>query len=167
MEGHVDRDAFLKIMTAFPTGVAVITTTDGRGVQRGLTSNAVTSASVSPPLLLVCVDKNSRTLPALIEAGAFVVNFMADNSEHICCLFASKAEEKFTGISWTESPSGFPVLHEHTLAWAECALHQHIEVGDHIVLVGLVRHGETAPLERRPISYFRRAFQPYPVEAAP
>ena len=164
MEGHVDRDAFLKIMTAFPTGVAIITTTDGLGVQRGLTSNAVTSASASPPLLLVCVDKNSRTLPALIEAGAFVVNFMADDSENICSLFASKAEEKFNGVSWTESPSGLPVLHEHTLAWAECSLYQQIEVGDHIVLVGLVRHGETAPLERRPISYFRRAFQPYPAE---
>ena len=166
MDGHVDREAFLKIMAAFPTGVAVITTTDGRGALRGLTSNAVTSASASPPLLLVCVDKSSRTLPALIEAGAFVVNFMADDSEHVCCLFASKAENKFNGVSWTASPSGFPVLHEHTLAWVECTIHQRIEVGDHVVLVGLVRHGETEPLQRRPISYFRRAFQPYPVEAA-
>lgn len=165
MEAQVEREAFLQIMTAFPTGVAVITTTDSRGVQRGLTSNAVTSASASPPLLLVCVDKKSRTLPALLEAGAFVVNFMADDSEDICCLFASKSEEKFNGLSWTESPSGLPVLHEHTLAWADCSLHQKIEVGDHIVLVGLVRHGETAPLERRPISYFRRAFQPYPAGA--
>ena len=47
----VDRDAFFQIMSAFPTGVAIVTTLDSDGVPRGLTTNAVTSVSAEPPIL--------------------------------------------------------------------------------------------------------------------
>ena len=67
-------------MSAFPTGVAVVTTLDAEGGPRGLTTNALCAVSAEPPLLLVCVDRESRTLPALLHSGRFVVNFLVDLS---------------------------------------------------------------------------------------
>ena len=66
-------------MSAFPTGVAIVTTLEPDGTPRGLTTNAVSSVSAEPPILLVCVDRDSRTLPALLHTKRFVVNFMRDD----------------------------------------------------------------------------------------
>src|SRR5581483_8259812 len=98
----VDQTTFFEIMTAFPTGVAVITSADAEGRPWGLTSNAVASVSADPPMLLVCVAKSSRTLQALLERRGFLVNFMGEGSDEVCSRFASKAEpeEKFAATEW-------------------------------------------------------------------
>src|SRR5207244_13497580 len=72
--GLMDRATFFAIMGAFPTGVAIVTTMDNHNQPKGLTSNALCSVSAEPPLLLVCVDKNSNTLPALRHSQMSVVN---------------------------------------------------------------------------------------------
>ncbi len=153
----MDSETYLAIMRAFPTGIAIITAIDAGGTPRGLTTNAVTSVSLTPPLLLVCVDLNSRTLPAIRSSGAFVVNFMATDSEDVCRLFASKAEDKFTDLDYELSFRSLPVLHAHTLAWAECSIERELELGDHVVFVGLVEEGATTT-ERMPLAYFDRTY---------
>src|SRR4051795_7408100 len=106
----VDRDTFLRVMSAFPTGVAIVTTLEADGTPRGLTTNAVTSVSADPPILLVCVDRNSRTLPALLHSKRFAVNFMRDDSAEISRTFASKADDKFDRVAWKPGLGGIPLL---------------------------------------------------------
>jgi flavin reductase (DIM6/NTAB) family NADH-FMN oxidoreductase RutF len=67
-------------MGTFPTGVTVVTTTSSDGSFKGFTSNAVTSVSMEPPMLLVCVVLTSETLPVLRDAKRFVVNFLKDGA---------------------------------------------------------------------------------------
>ena len=153
----IDSETYLAIMRAFPTGIAIITAIEEDGKPRGLTTNAVTSVSLAPPLLLVCVDRGSRTLPAIRSSGAFVVNFMATDSEDVCSLFASKADDKFADLDYEPSSRGLPVLHAHTLAWAECSIERELELGDHVVFVGLVEDGATTT-ERMPLAYFDRTY---------
>ena len=83
-------------------GVAIVTTLEPDGTPRGLTTNAVASVSAAPPILLVAVDRGSRTLPALLHSKRFVVNFMRDDCAELCALFASKADDKFSQVAWTE-----------------------------------------------------------------
>src|SRR5437764_15186396 len=115
----VERQTFLEIMASFPSGVAIVTTLDGGDVPRGLTTTAVSSVSAEPPLLLVCVDLTSRTLPALRDGGRFVVNFLREGRSELARLFASKADDKFEGVDWRPTASGMPVLESDALAWAE------------------------------------------------
>ena len=145
-------------MSAFPTGVAIVTTVDGDGVPRGLTTNAVTSVSSEPPILLVCVDRSSRTLPALLQSRRFVVNFMGESCGPLCSLFASKADDKFANVAWTPGRGGVPILHENAIAYAECVTQQELDVGDHTVITGLVEDGVAPDAAHHPIVYFRRAF---------
>ena len=154
----VSREQFIAVMSAFPTGVAIVTTLEPDGTPRGLTTNAVTSVSADPPVLLVCVDRSSRTLPALVHTKRFAVHFMRDDCAELCALFASKSDDKFGAVAWTPGVGGVPILHEDALAWAECLTEQELEVGDHVVVTGIVEHGHAPDPERTPIVYFRKAY---------
>lgn len=155
--GGLERDALFAIMSAFASGVAVMTTVDADNEPKGLSSNAFCSVSADPPLVLICVDKSSRTLRALIERRSFVVNFLSEGTEDICRAFASKEDNKFLGIAWQLSRSGLPVLSD-VLAYAECVLVQQIAAGDHMILLGLVVDGKAPERMERPLLYFRRSF---------
>jgi flavin reductase (DIM6/NTAB) family NADH-FMN oxidoreductase RutF len=154
----VDRQMFFEIMASFPSGVAIVTTVDERGVPRGLTTTAVASVSADPPLLLVCVDLASRTLTALRGRRRFVVNFMREGRSDLCLRFASKEEDKFAGVAWRPSADGLPLLHEDALAWAECDVEQELEVGDHVIFLGRVFDGRGPADEELPLMYYRRSW---------
>jgi flavin reductase (DIM6/NTAB) family NADH-FMN oxidoreductase RutF len=154
----LSREEFFAIMSAFPTGVAVVTTLDAGGEPRGLTTNALCAVSAEPPLLLVCVDKESRTLPALLHSRRFVVNFLAERRDELAQLFASKAENKFAAVSWEPGLGGMPCLREDSLAYAECRTEQELEAGDHVIVTGLVVGGLAPDPASVPILYFRRSY---------
>ena len=154
----IERQAFFEVMASFPSGVAVVTTLDDDDVPRGLTTTAVCSVSAHPPTILVCVDLASRTLAALRHRRHFVVNFLGEGRSELGLLFASKAEDKFAGVSWTRSPSGLPLLAADALAWVECATTRELEVGDHVVFVAEVEDGAVRPELEPPLLYYRRSW---------
>jgi flavin reductase (DIM6/NTAB) family NADH-FMN oxidoreductase RutF len=158
MRMAVLREQFIRIMRAFPTGVAIVTTVEPDGTPRGLTTNAVTSVSAEPPILLVSVDLASRTLPALLATKRFCVNFLRDDSEELCRLFASKADDKFERVSWRPGLGGVPILEEAAIAYAECSTLEELEIGDHVVVTGLVESGSPPKAEDVPIVYFDQGY---------
>lgn len=125
---------FRDAIGAFPTGVAVVTTSG----PAGLTTNAVTSLSLDPVLLLVCFDNASRTLPAVRETGRFGVNVLRADQEELARVFASKrvADEKFAAATH-ELVDGVPVL-EGVVAWFVCELRDLVPGGDHTIGIGEV-----------------------------
>jgi flavin reductase (DIM6/NTAB) family NADH-FMN oxidoreductase RutF len=154
----VDRETFVEIMASYPSGVAIVTTVDADGTPRGLTTTAVSSVSAEPPLLLVCVDRMSRTLPAL-RAGRFVVNFLREGRAELARLFASKRDDKFEHVAWRRSASGMPILEDDALAWAECVTVHELTPGDHFVLLGQIEEGAGAASdEDAPLMYYRRSW---------
>ena len=158
----VDRDLYRSLAGSFPTGVTIVTTTDATGAPRGLTTQSFIGLSQEPPLMLVSVDKTSRTLTALRSASAFVVNFLKVGAEDVATRFASKLDDKFAGVAWRPAANGAPVLHEAAVAYAECAIHNTIEAGDHVVFIGLVDGG--AVLGGVPLLYYRRTYAGWPEE---
>src|SRR3970282_2153247 len=83
------RDEFRAVMGRFATGVTIITTRLGDELH-GMTANAVTSLSLDPMLVLVCVDKNADTHDILKEAGVFAVNILGQEQAEIAEKFARK-----------------------------------------------------------------------------
>ncbi len=154
----VSRETFFEIMASFPSGVAIVTTLDDECRPRGLTTTAVASVSAHPPLLLVCVDLASRTLPALRARRRFVVNFMREGRSELCLRFASKAAEKFEGVAWSPTDSGLPLLRGDALAWAECETVEELETGDHVILLATVAAGGGPADEGTPLLYYRRSW---------
>jgi flavin reductase (DIM6/NTAB) family NADH-FMN oxidoreductase RutF len=158
----VDGGLFREIFARLPTPVAVVTTVDWTGAPRGLTTNAISAVSMDPPLLLVCVDQSSRTLPALVAHRAFVVNFLAGHGIEVSRAFASRAEDKFAGLRYLPATAadGAPVLLDHVTAHAECVVHDVVEAGDHVIFLGRLEGG--AVHHGSPLMYFRRGYQVWP-----
>ncbi|MCP2260263.1 NADH-FMN oxidoreductase RutF, flavin reductase (DIM6/NTAB) family [Streptoalloteichus tenebrarius] len=158
----IDADGFRQIFASLPTTVAVVTTIDGAGTPRGLTTNTVTAVSKEPPLLLVCLDEGSQTLRAVRESGVFVVNFLADSERELSQVFAGKGQDKFGRVRHVPSAAagGAPVLAAHAIAHAECVVQREIGVGDHTILIGRLEAG--AVHDRVPLMYHRRAYSSWP-----
>ena len=88
---EVPAEEFRNAMSHFATGVTVVTSVGADGTPVGTTANAVTSLSLDPPLILVCFDLASVTLAAIREHGAFAVNVLAAEQEHLSSGFARRA----------------------------------------------------------------------------
>ena len=154
----VDVRSFFATMGAFPTGVAVVTTKTPDEELHGLTCNAFSSVSADPPLILICVDRQSRTLPALKSSGRFAVNFIAAGHERVSNLFASKATEKFDDVYWEPASNGMPVLTHDAIAYASCKIEEWVSAGDHLVIIGLVEDVQPPSPEKEPLVYFRKQY---------
>jgi 3-hydroxy-9,10-secoandrosta-1,3,5(10)-triene-9,17-dione monooxygenase reductase component len=144
-------------MSRFPTGVTVITalTEDGPS---GFAANAVTSLSLDPPLMLVCVDRGARTLRAVEAAGRFGVNVLAADAAETARGFGRKVPtaEKWIGVGWSEA-HGVPML-DDAIVTIGCELRDVISGGDHVIVTG-----EVLSVEERdgdPLLFHRGAYRP-------
>lgn len=136
----LDKTVYRQVLGHFTTGVAVLTTC-GRAGLAGLTINAFCSVSLDPPLVLVCIDRGSRTLSSLRESGVFVVNVLNDQQEHVSRSFATSSRERydhFCHVSYWRTAAGFPVIHG-VLAFIEARVVSEYPGGDHVILLGQVQ----------------------------
>ena len=103
-----DATELRKVMGLFATGVTVITTRDQQGRPYGLTANAVTSLSLVPPLLLICVDRKAETFPHFFDSKIFVLNILAEDQAELSRRFATTGGDKFTGVRFRLGRLGTP-----------------------------------------------------------
>jgi 3-hydroxy-9,10-secoandrosta-1,3,5(10)-triene-9,17-dione monooxygenase reductase component len=151
----MDPGVFRRVMGCFATGVTVVATRQPDGKPCGLTANAVTSVSLVPPLVLVCVDKRSETYPHLARAGAFTVNMLTEDQRDLCSRFAASGGEKFDDVAFHWGQNGTPII-EGCLAHLECRIVHAYEGGDHTIYVGEVETGSSA--EGRPLLFYQGAY---------
>jgi flavin reductase (DIM6/NTAB) family NADH-FMN oxidoreductase RutF len=145
----IDHNELRRIMGHFATGVTVVTTHDGNGRSYGLTANAVCSLSLSPPLILVCVDKSAESHPAFERSRVFAVNILSDAQQELSRRFAVSGGEKFAGLPHHPGTTGSPILEGAARRVPRLAL---TRVGSHHH-VGAVESGATA--DGQPLLFFR------------
>ena len=150
-------DRFREVMGQFATGVAIVTC-DGPDGPAGLTTNAITSLSLDPLLLLVAFDNGSRTLEAVRRSRRFAVNVLRDDQADLARVFASKrvAREKFDAVTHMVA-HGVPVL-DGALAWLACDLRDLRPAGDHTIGIGAVTHMD-ADAGGEPLVFFRGGYR--------
>jgi flavin reductase (DIM6/NTAB) family NADH-FMN oxidoreductase RutF len=160
MSPAIDPARYREAIGSFATGVAIVTA-QGEDGPAGLTTNAVTSLSLDPLLLLVCFDQGSRTLPVVEAAGRFAVNVLHVGQEELARVFASKREstEKFDAATHTVA-HGVPVL-DDALSWIACDLESLTPAGDHAIGIGRVTHlsaDDGSAATNDPLLFFRGGF---------
>ena len=154
----VDKATFFAIMSAFPSGVTIVTTLDALGQPKGLTCTATCSLSADPPLLLVCIDRRSSTLDAMRYSGRFVINYLLANGGELSNRFASREPDRWANLAWRPTRDGLPWLYRDSMAYAECALVQETDGGDHQIVIGRVDGGQPPAPGTQPLMYFRRTY---------
>jgi len=150
----IDQKAFRDVVGRFASGVTVITTSvDGQPF--GTTASAMSSLSMDPPMLLVCLNKTSETGAAVLKAQSFAVNILADAQEHLAGKFAVKGADKFSGVPVHTGLTGNPLL-DGNLATIECRTVETVTGGTHTVFLAEVVTAEARELA--PLTYFRGRF---------
>ena len=152
----IEKNELRRVMGHFATGVTVITTFSKEGKLHGLTANAVSSLSLDPPLLIICVDKKAESYASFEESGVFTVNILAADQEDLSRRFAVSGGEKFEGVAFRRGANGAPILNG-SLAHLECKLYASYEGGDHTIYLGLIDEAETR--EIKPLLFFRGGYR--------
>ncbi len=133
----INPNEFRHALGRFASGVTVVTSKDADGNLHGITVSAFCSVSLEPPLILICIDKNTGSHHALAETNAFVVNILREDQQHISDRFASFLPGKFESVNLRAGVDDLPVLKD-ALANLECRLVNAHPNGDHTIFVGQI-----------------------------
>lgn len=121
----------------------------------GLTATAFTSVSMNPPLVLVCIQNDSRSEALLRKGRCFAVNFLTEDQAALSERFAGRipVADRFEGLACRIAVTGAPIL-EDALAYLDCTMAGAYWGGDHTIYLGLV---EDAGILREgsPLLYFQ------------
>lgn len=158
--GEVPSDAFRAAMRTLAGAVSVITTGEG-DARTGFTATSVTSLSVTPPTLLVCLNRDSSSRPTLETHRGFCVNILAHDQLHVADRFAgrggAKGVARYEGAHWQAQPTGSLGL-SGALAVIDCELEEAIERHTHSILIGRVT-SVTLRGDAEPLLYWHGAYR--------
>jgi flavin reductase (DIM6/NTAB) family NADH-FMN oxidoreductase RutF len=149
-------DDFRETLKDFPAGVTIVTSAGRDGVPVGATVSSFTSLSLDPPLILVCLKSESRTVEAIRQRGAFAVHILERSQAQLARQFAADHVDKFQAGTYGLNGSGVPYL-LNCQDRLDCSLENEFTGGDHQILVGRVEAISRAD-GFEPLVYAQRGF---------
>ena len=153
------RDRFRLAFRRYPAAVTILAFPDAAGRPCGMTATAVCSLSIAPPAVIACVNREAKSRPAIVRAGAFGVNVLALGQEQIATHCSRPGGDKLLPPEWVVTPSEArtPGL-RGALAHLDCTIAKVFEVHTHSVLVGEVVSVHLGP-SAMPLLYAEGAYR--------
>lgn len=122
----------------FPSGVTVVTTRDS-GEDLGLTVSAFTSLSLDPPMVLVSIDRKSKSHQHLVEGAPIGISVLAAGHTDVAVQFARHVDDRFAGINIVRrGEQDIPFVGD-AAAWFLGDVRDRYVGGDHIIITVAVR----------------------------
>lgn len=141
--------AYRRALGAFATGVCVVTADSELG-PLGITINSFTSVSLTPRLVLWCLDERSERWRAFCEAGTFAIHVLDAGGEALARRFA-KGVGLMEPHEFERAGDAPPRL--ACAARFDCKVHDRVQMGDHMMIIGEVTGFEAS--EATTLTYFR------------
>jgi flavin reductase (DIM6/NTAB) family NADH-FMN oxidoreductase RutF len=150
----ISADFFRQIMGNWATGVTIVSTPGKDGRPYGLTVSSFTSVSMSPMLILVCLDNRISGLQAFRDSGKFGVSVLAEDQADLSTLFAKKDTVRPPEL-YSTGLTGVPLI-RGALVTIECSNYAIYDGGDHQILVGEIQAAEVGTAAAKgPLLYCR------------
>jgi flavin reductase (DIM6/NTAB) family NADH-FMN oxidoreductase RutF len=151
----IDSDTFRSVLGRFASGITIVTSRDDAGVDHGMTVSAFCSLSLTPPMVLICVDHVASMHDLLLGHPKFGISILSSEMEEYSRRFATEDADRFDGIAYSRG-TGDMVLLEDAVAHLECQVTEHYDAGDHTIFIASVDRAE--PHEGRPLLYYRGGY---------
>jgi flavin reductase (DIM6/NTAB) family NADH-FMN oxidoreductase RutF len=150
----IDPATFRAVMRRFATGVTVVSRMRG-GVPDGMTANAFLSVSMTPPLILVSIRRESAFTREVHLGDRYGVNFLAEHQQRLSAHFGGRRDDGLTPqfFDW----QGTPLL-EGSLAHIVARVTDIHPAGDHLLYIAEIEHlrcGNEAP----PLIFYSGAYK--------
>jgi len=154
----IDQLNFREAMSRLIGAVTVITT-DGPAGRGGFTASAVCSVTDDPPMLLVCMNRNSRQHAVFNGNGVLCVNVLTADQEQVSRTFASAAtvQERFQIDQWSVLETGAPTL-DNALVNFDARIVQTVDAGTHSIFLCAIAAVRIAPDEHSGLAYYGRKY---------
>jgi flavin reductase len=149
---------FRDAMGLFPTGVTLVTTRAADGTDHAITANSVTSVSLRPLLMLVCVEHASRLHGAVLESGLWAVSVLGLDGEPVSRRLARRGHDTagaLAGVPHARGPATGALVLTDALSTFECRTVAAHPGGDHTILIGEVLAAETPHPDAAPLAWHR------------
>lgn len=146
-------------MSRYATGV-VVATTYHDGHDHAMTANSLTSVSLSPPLVLLCVEHGARFHDAVLACGLWGASILSVEATAAAGWFATRGrpiENQLEGIAHRRGEGNVALL-EGALATLLCRTRDVHDGGDHSILVAETVDVEIAADPSTPLVYYRGRF---------
>lgn len=165
---EVTPERFRAVFSRLATGVMVLTT-EVEGAPHGMTVNAVTSVSLDPLLVLVCVEKETVMERLLATSGVFALSILPVECSHLSVHFADSDRPagvaQFADVGTRAGTTGAPVL-DCSIGWVDCEVWATYDGGDHVIVVGEVVDLELGLEDAPPLVYYRSDYHTVAVDDA-
>lgn len=153
----VTPDNFRDVLGRFVTGITVVTTQALDGTDHAMTANAVTSVSLEPPLILVCVEKIARFRDAVIGSGGWAVSILGEGGLRAATWFATRGRplaDQFADFPFARGTATGAALLTEALATVECRTTAIHDGGDHVIVLGEVVSLAVTRPDDHPLVYY-------------
>lgn len=156
----VGIDGFKKVLGSTAASVNVITMRDPEGRAVGMTATAFSSVSADPLLVLVCINRATRTYEYARASGTFGVNILGTPGQRLSDYCSRPGGDKHLEQTWlTPHPEWLSPALRGALAFLDCEIDQDIQAGTHAVLIGRVRGIGIDHAHDGPLLHFRGAYR--------
>ncbi len=157
----VEPSLFRRVVGRNPTGVCVVSTRLG-GLDQAMTVTAFASVSLEPPLVLVCVEVDSRFHDAVLETGVWGVSLLDGTGRPAAEWLANRGRPvhgQLDRLPHTYGPvTGVPLLAAAT-GTLECRTFAVHPGGDHDILVGEVVGAAAADTNETALVHHRSTYK--------
>ncbi|HUH97663.1 MAG TPA: flavin reductase family protein [Anaerolineales bacterium] len=145
-------------MRLWASGVTIVTAAH-KNERHGMTVSSFASVSLDPPLLLVALQRTTRTSELVSRAQAFGVTILSANQREISDRFAGRGDEskdRMEGIETETLDTGAPFI-KGGLAYFDCRLRQTVDAGTSLIFMGEVVAARR--FEGQPLVYHDRQYK--------
>lgn len=129
----IDQREFRNALGHFATGVAIVTTSVN-GNRLGSTISSFNSVSLSPPLVLFSLVRESLGFAQWKEASAFCIAVLGESQKDLSNRFAKAGTDKWEGLEIDVADNGSPII-GGAIAYFECEPYRYCDGGDHEIFV--------------------------------
>jgi flavin reductase (DIM6/NTAB) family NADH-FMN oxidoreductase RutF len=135
----MDVNTKRKVLRTFTYGLYAVSCAD-EGEVNAFTANWLSQASFDPPLLMVSVENETKSLPMILRSGIFTVNVLRSGDRELAGKLGKSAlrvPDKLAGIGYEIGANGCPILHD-ALAWVACEVRYTAPAGDSTLIIAEV-----------------------------
>ena len=137
------QDNFRLAMRRYIYSVSIMSNRDSNNNPNAITVSSVTSISMEPPSILICINKSSKIHDSIVSGSKFCINLLTKDQHELSniCSDDQKHDQRFVDQNW--NLDNLPFL-ENAQANIFCKVDKLSSYHTHTIVIGLVEDANFA-----------------------